>query len=373
MNQDAKTAYAQSSDIKSRTYLEYRRDMKKKAIAELEIIEWLQSKMQDFYKTRSVKLKKSGGDAFLWFLRKGGVSREPDYEAQISDTIIKVEFQYADKPDLPFYDFTLSKISKKSGKTRETHQDRLLVYISKPLLKYAIFKPDWVVKNGKIAEVPAWRKDAYRVPKNKFNEILKEDESLKDLCKSINNKNTFLEFQHQLIDLTRDELSYLLQGVVDEKKIVQMIPDNLDNFFQVCFILDNLNRVPKNANIWLIYLLSFLNEKTTTRGIYQICYCADFLYSKIDLKSNELETFINKIKEMKLLVKKHEKADGTFQSSISLAPLDEIRYALFAVNILEDLTQDIIFYYKTNKLEPICKIYQTIRYPDKVVGQINKI
>ncbi len=32
---DAKMVYAQSSDIKARSYLEYRRDMKKKAIAEL--------------------------------------------------------------------------------------------------------------------------------------------------------------------------------------------------------------------------------------------------------------------------------------------------------------------------------------------------
>jgi transposase-like protein len=39
MKLDRKTIYAQSSDIKSRTYLEYRRDMKKKAIAELEVSE----------------------------------------------------------------------------------------------------------------------------------------------------------------------------------------------------------------------------------------------------------------------------------------------------------------------------------------------
>lgn len=38
---DAKLVYAQSSDIKARSYIEYRKDMKKKAIAELEIKEWL--------------------------------------------------------------------------------------------------------------------------------------------------------------------------------------------------------------------------------------------------------------------------------------------------------------------------------------------
>jgi hypothetical protein len=36
---DPKTTYAQSSDIRSRTYLEYRKDMKRKAIVELEVLE----------------------------------------------------------------------------------------------------------------------------------------------------------------------------------------------------------------------------------------------------------------------------------------------------------------------------------------------
>jgi len=46
---DAKTIYAQSSDIKSRTYLEYRKDMKKKAITELEVFDWLKSKLSILY------------------------------------------------------------------------------------------------------------------------------------------------------------------------------------------------------------------------------------------------------------------------------------------------------------------------------------
>ena len=85
MNLDGKTIYAQSSDIKSRTYLEYRKDMKKKAIAELEILEWLEDKVKELYPHQSVKVYKSGGDKFLWFLRKGGVTREPDYIAEVDD------------------------------------------------------------------------------------------------------------------------------------------------------------------------------------------------------------------------------------------------------------------------------------------------
>ena len=108
MNLDGKTIYAQSSDIKSRTYLEYRKDMKKKAIAELEILEWLEDKVKELYSHKSVKVYKSGGDKFLWFLRKGGVTREPDYIADVDDKKIEFEFQYAEKADLKFYYFKVS-------------------------------------------------------------------------------------------------------------------------------------------------------------------------------------------------------------------------------------------------------------------------
>ncbi|MGC9337265.1 MAG: hypothetical protein ACP5EQ_04125 [Candidatus Cloacimonadia bacterium] len=97
MKIDGKTIYAQSSDIKSRTYLEYRKDMKKKAIAELEVLEWLESRVRELYPKKHVKVYKSGGDKFLWFLRKGGVSREPDFIAEINDEKIEFEFQYAEK------------------------------------------------------------------------------------------------------------------------------------------------------------------------------------------------------------------------------------------------------------------------------------
>ncbi len=113
MKLDGKTIYAQSSDIKSRTYLEYRKDMKKKAIAELEVLEWLESRVKKLYKRKRVKVYKSGGDKFLWFLRKGGVSREPVFIAEIEGKKIEFEFQYAEKADLEFYNSKVSKVTKK--------------------------------------------------------------------------------------------------------------------------------------------------------------------------------------------------------------------------------------------------------------------
>lgn len=361
---DAKTVYAQSSDIKSRTYLEYRKDMKKKAIAELEALDWLKSKLTTLYPNQKIAVAKSGGDAFLWFLRKGGVTREPDYRAKIGSKNFAIEFQYADKINLNYFDFAVSKITKKnraSGK-REPHQDRKILYVLKNNNSFAFLDPEWIFKNGKIGFVSAWRKDAYRVPKVKFLKVLRPDAKLKSVIEIIDIKNYILNFQHELIEINKEKLSYLLQQVIDKQKIIKMIPNDLDSFFKICFILDNINKIPQNTNLWLVYLLSFISDKITTEDLSEIIYCVDFLYSKTELKQNELKSLIEKVKKCLGLLKVFQQKDGSFKSSSQLSPIDETRYALFSINLLEDLTQDIIFYYKNKDLRPAVKIYQSLTY-----------
>lgn len=360
MKLDGKTIYAQSSDIKSRTYLEYRKDMKKKAIAELEVLEWLEDKIKELYPKKQVKVYKSGGDKFLWFLRKGGVSREPDFIAETDDKKIEFEFQYAEKSDLEFYDFKVSKVAKKKGGKHEPIEDKFFVYIHKPLFKYAIFKPGWVLNNGEYGMVEAWRSYAFRVNKEKFERLLEPDPTLKTLCQRIEAKNFILNCQHALVDINKDKLSCLLQGVIDENKIVKIIPKDLDSFFKVCFILDNLNKIPQNANLWLIYLLSYINKDILLEDIAKIVYCIDFLYSKIELKPNELNQLIGKVKELLSRIKRFYQNDGTYKSSLSSSPLEETRYALFSINLLEDLIQDMIYYYSVAELEPVKKIYENV-------------
>jgi hypothetical protein len=372
MKLDGKTIYAQSSDIKSRTYLEYRRDMKKKAIAELEILPWLEDKLKHLYKNENVKIYKAGGDKFLWFLRKSGVSRDADFKTLIGEQEIEIEFQYAEKADLKFYDFKVSKVAKKKNDERQPIENKFFVYIHKPLLKYALFKPDWIIKHGNYGMVEAWRSYAFRVPKEKFESLLKTDEYLKSLCEIIDAKNFILNFQHQLIDINKDKLSHLLQGVIDENQIVKIMPKNLDSFFKVCFILDNLNKIPQNANLWLIYLLSYINKENNLDEIPKITYCIDFLYSKIELKQNELAQLIVKINGLLKNIKTFYQQDGSYRSSLKISPLEETRYALFSINLLEDLTQDIIFYYDVPDLNPITKIYENISDIDKTYKLLKK-
>ncbi len=362
---DAKTMYAQSSDIKSRTYLEYRRDMKKKAIAELEVLDWLRSKLRGLHPNEKTTVLKAGGDAFVWFLRAGGVSREADFQAEIGNKSIEIEFQYADKLGLDFYDFKLSKVGKKTGQTRVPHANKQFVYIVKPTLQYAIFDCTWIMRNGAIGEVPAWRSPAYRVPKDRLERILERDELLGEVVKQIDIKNDFLAFQHQLLDIWRDKLSYLLQSVIDEDKLVKIVPKNLDSFHKVIFMLEHLNRVPQNAGMWLVYLLSYIDDGNDSDAIAKIVYCIDFLYSKIRLEQNELDTLTQKITKLMVQIRSMEQPDGIYKSSPTLSPIDEVRNVLFSINLLEDITQDAIYYYSIDSLEPIRKIFQSISQPEK--------
>ncbi len=81
---------------------------------------------------------------------------------------------------------------------------------------------------------------------------------------------------------------------------------------------------------------------------------------------------IEKIKECFRLLKSFEQKDGSFKSSVNLSPIDETRSVIFSVNLLEDLTQDLIFYYKAQGLNPITKIYQNLNFINNTYNLIKK-
>lgn len=370
MKLDGKTIYAQSSDIKSRTYLEYRRDMKKKAIAELEIPEWLESRVKEMYPTKQINVYKSGGDKFLWFLRKGGVSREPDFIAEIGDEKVEIEFQYGggDIQKDYIFDFKTSKVGKKvKGQRERIPKNIVFLYLFKEApTKFAFIPASWILQKGVEGVAPAWgNREVYKITGKQLLRKVKEDSSLQQIWDSVNAKLFILDFQHELVDINKERLSHLLQGVVDENRIVKIIPKDLDSFFRVCFILDYINKIPENANLWLVYLLSYINKDNSLEDISKISYCIDFLYSKTELKVNELTLLVGKVKELLEKIKTFYNEEGSYKSSLRISPLEETRYALFSINLLEDLIQDMIFYYAITELKPIKKIYENIENIEK--------
>ena len=369
---DTKTIYAQSSDIKSRTYLEYRKDMKQKAIAELEILPWLKEQIKK--SDGKVSVEKYGGDKFIWFLRKRGITREPDFIIKYSNKKTEyIEFQYA-KEELKAYDFKISKIAPKDKKLKKRvpKKDTKILYIIKPTGEFAILEPSWIVKHSQQTVAPAWgNAPVFRVPKEKFKKVLKKDKKLKTVCNTIDKKNSILDFQHKTIEIEKEKISYLLQQVLDEEKVLKIMPKTLDGFFKVCFTLSHLEKTPANASLWLIYLLSFLSQKLNSYKIFQLVYSLDFLYSKVDLEKNEINKLVEGINSLYKKIQKFSKTDGSFQSNKTIAPLEDTRYSLFTINIIEDLTQDILFYYGNDfDLKSINKIYQTIPQVDETFSFI---
>lgn len=364
MNVDAKTIYAQSSDIKSRTFLEYRRDMKQKAIAELEILPWLQA-MIVATTNQKITVQKAGDDKFLWFLRKGGITREPDFIIKYQNEESKsIEFQYA-KEVMGAYDFKISKVATKN-KNDKTYKpkDVQILYVIKPTAEFALLNPEWVIQHGRRDIATAWgNAPVFRVDQKKLKKILKKDVSLKTTCEIIDQKIVLLDFQQKVIDIEKEKLSSLLQQVIDENQIIKILPRTLNGFYRVCFILDNIQKIPININLWIIYLLSLFDKKFDSYSLYQFIYCLDFLYTKTELNENEIKTLVEKLIETGGKIKEFAHNDGSFQSSKKLPPLEDTRYSLFIINIFEDLTQDILYYYgdyTKNQVKPINKIFQNI-------------
>ena len=373
MKFDSKTIYAQSSDIKSRTYLEYRRDMKKKAIAELEVKKWLEKLLQKEYQNKKITVEKYGGDKFLWFLRGGGITQASDYIIKgMSENEIFIELQYAHE-EMTCYDFKRSKVGiKKKGVPKRIPKNNLkFLYLIQSLPKYAMLSPDWIIKYGIDKVSAAWgSREVYAIKNEDLATQQKEDKELEKIWSAINIKNRLFEFQHQKIEKIKEELSYLLQEVIDEEKIVQIIPKSFESFFRICFILDSIGKIPKNVNLWLIYVLHFFNGKNTSEELTKIIYSVDFLYSKTLLTQSELETLSDFIKQTLLNIKNYQQNDGSYKTDKNLSPIEETRNIIFCINLLDDLIQDILYYYPEESqnfgLKPVEKIFENVGSIEKV-------
>ena len=364
--------YAQSSDIKSRTYLKYRFDMKRKAIAELEVKDWFEDKLKELHETEDVALEKSGGDAHIWFLRTGGqISGEPDYTARIKGKMYRYEFQYANQADLDHYDFKVSKVGKKVKKKRIAHTDREFLYILKPTSQFAIFSPSWVLQNGNEAGVPAWgNRTAYRVPRDTFLALFAKDDNLAGVIEVIEVKNRLLNMQENFTYRESGKLSAELQYVVDQEKAFTIIPKTLGGFYQACFLMGAIGQYPTNYDLWLVFGGTYYSKHLNSYELAQLVYSLDFLYGGADeLHDNVLESFVEtmeKISNHLTILQENE-----FRSSADLSPRAEVENFLFAVNLYEDIVQELRHAHEIDCFAPITKIFQTIQDTDLLLSKLS--
>ncbi len=98
-----------------------------------------------------------------------------------------------------------------------------------------------------------------------------------------------------------------------------------------------------------------------------LVYSLDYIYSKITtLGDNELKELEDKIKVLLQTINDYyDEKEGLYKSTIKESPLEETRFALFSINLIEDIIQDAIVYHKAH-FQPIVKIYQHVKDPLKV-------
>lgn len=340
-----KQVYAQSSDIKSRTFYQYRLDMKKKGIRELEFLSFLQDTLRVLYEDPHLEVKKSGSDALLWFVRSGKqISQEPDYSAVFGIHERKYEFQMANKTPDKFFDFKVSKVGKKSKGHRKPYSDREFFYVIADKVMYAFLHPEWIMNNGQEEQVPAWRSLGYRVPVDKIlGKSRKGESDLKNTLKSIEDKIYLLEFQNEYYEEESKKLSSGLQQVIDNNHEFRIMPRTLEGFFHTCFLMNKLDKRPDSAETWLIYLISFLEGNMRGIDLVRFMFSFDFLYFNIDeFRSNEKISIEDAICKTKYMIENRIREDGTFEIHQTESVLDGTRFLLATINLLEDVYQDAV-------------------------------
>lgn len=348
MTSPPRAAYAQSSDIRARSWSEYRLDMKKKAVAELEFLPFLRQVLARRYKDAALRVAKHGGDAELWFDVKS-VSQAPDYRAVWGDNrSFLYEFQLAEATDrLQHFDFKLAKVGKKErGQSRAPYIDREFFYILKDRGQYAFIEPQWIAANGNIAGVPAWgSRPAYRVPRDRFLPKFKNGgKSLAKAISGVDDENYLLEFQAQFLEREGAQFSRELQQVVDEEKLLSIVPRTLNGFYRVCYLLDKIGKRPEAPGVWLVYLLSFFSGDMRPVNFARYIYALDFLYfHSADLQENETAALKPALEQaIAYIAGRANAATGTFSHDPLESAREETRQILFALNLLEDIKQDAV-------------------------------
>ena len=372
-----KILYAQSSDLRARSFLEYKRDMKKKGIAELEFLPYLEILLRERYSDRSIEVSKSGGDALLWFGRTGKqVTRYPDYEAVLPNGERQLyEFQMAEDSNLDQFDFKVSKVGRKHRGVRHPYLDREFFYILEDRREYAFFTPSWILENSEYGFVRAWRVSAYRVPKQRFLKLFRTGgEYLGDVIDVVKDKRFLLEFGQEFMVKEARKFAKKFQRVVDDAKLAKIVPRTLKGFYQVCFLLDRIGREPSFPGIWLVYLASLYRDDMTRLEFARFMYALDFVYFKcLELRENEIAICSDTLERATGYVRSGAGGrDGAFAPGPRESTVEATRSMVFATSLLEDIIQDSIVEYGVH-LEPVSRIFQTIPDPGATAAYIRGV
>ncbi len=347
----SKIGYAQSSDIRSRTWDQYRHDMKMKAIRELECIPLLRDLLIQEYSDESVTVVKHGADADLWFSRKQALSQTPDYLATWGSGRRRMyEFQIAIQPNLTHYDFKLSKVGKKvRGKeVRIPWPDRDFFYVVRPEEKVGLLKTDWIMDQGTIGSVAAWgSRPAYRVRREVFLPALRDgDCRLTDVLGEIMDRETLLDAQRDVPTREKAHLATRAAQAVENRGVLTVEPDTTEGLAEVCLLMSALGEIPERPGRWLRRLFVGLPDDPEPNALVKCMLAVDFLYFQYATSASEYRQMTyGEHRDMVRGLERVDRAISSFrwprrgpQDRVSL---EDVQRMLFVVNVFEDWRQDV--------------------------------
>lgn len=167
---------------------------------------------------------------------------------------------------------------------------------------------------------------------------------MKQVITVVDNKNYLLEFQSEFMKQEAHQLSRELQQVVDEERLLSIVPRTLDGFYWVCFLLEKIGKQPDAPGVWMVYLMSFFNDNMKTADFARYIYALDFLYFKcLSVQENERIALGKAIKQAMVYIEERFTTAGgnVFATDPNEAPIEVMRQVIFAVNLLEDIRQDV--------------------------------
>lgn len=264
---------------------------------------------------------------------------------------------------LSFFDFKVAKVGKKPpGRPRETYTDRDFFYIIKDTGQYAFIAPERIVQNGRVGNVLAWgNRTAYRVPRDAFLPLFADGGAdLARVIAIVDDKNYLLDFQSEFMEREARRLSRELQQVIDEERLLNIVPRTLDGFYRVCFLLDKIGKQPDAPGVWMVYLMSFFDDNMNAADFARYIYALDFLYFKCrSVQDNERVALEIAITLASAYIERRFTAVGILTTDSNEAPVEEARQIVFAVNLIEDIRQDAAVTWGAN-LPQVSKIFATI-------------
>ena len=379
--QTSRLGYAQSSDIKSRTWEQYREDMKRKAIAELECLGLLRALLVEASGDQSVTVRKHGVDEVLWFNPQAKPSGQPDYRATWSDGRERLyEFKNSTEPGLPFFDFKKTNVRRRGRAPHKPHEDRDIFYVARAEAKNGFVSPRWVMENGHVGPVPAWgNREAYRVPRDRFLPMLSDGgDRLQAVLRTMKVKELLLEFQAGFLRNEQERLAGRLRRVVDDGVAFSIIPKTLDGFFEACFLMKHLTRFPDDAGLWLVYLFSLLDADMAPTRLARAMYAIDSLYFRVidvsshGLRDNEHRIMVDGLRQIRERIRAYSWTGGSVDPTVS--PLEELRQMVFVVNLFEDWRQDVFYRWgerpRPPEVRPAGTIFESIPEAAEVARRI---